>query len=384
MALCTIDTVVAFSKWSILNPLLSIVYLVALGCDAQNCNTSNTWLRRGLDAAKELLPHDELERIAIGIAALTVLAGWWLAVSSHLWYNRVYLRPIRRNEWGDQLVVITGGAAGIGYRTAIRFAAKGAKVVVIDKQKLPIIESQSSSPSHSTGGFSHSNISAYICDLASEDALAKVINSILAIHGTPTVVVNNAGFTHSQPITQLSIPQLSRLINVNLTSHLWMLHHLLPHMIRRSKNDSGSAHIVSTASVMGHTGVSQMIDYCASKHGVVGLHKALRYELDYCHRCPQIRTTLLVLGHVQTQLFEGLKYNWLARFLGPPVHPDAVAKRIVSAVQHRRGGTIAMPWYANWSEVFALLPSWATDFAHWLLASNTSMDLMNKARQKQV
>ncbi|CBQ67373.1 related to a retinal short-chain dehydrogenase/reductase [Sporisorium reilianum SRZ2] len=383
MPLFSIDTVVAFSKCTVLNPLLSVVYLIALGCDAQRCSTSNAWLQRGLVASKHLLPHDERERIATGLAALTVLAGWWLVLSSHLWYNRVHLRPIRRNEWKDELVVITGGAGGIGYRTAVRFAAKGARVVVIDRQKLPAIESLGPSSSSSKEASARPNISAYICDLASEDALAKVVNSILALHGTPTVVINNAGFTHSLPITQLSTAQLSRLINVNLTSHLWMLQHLLPHMIQRVKNDNSGGHIVSTASVMGHTGVSQMIDYCASKHGVVGLHKALRYELDYCHRCPQIRTTLLVLGHVQTQLFEGLEYNWLARFLGPAVHPDAVAKRIVSAVQHRRGGTIAMPWYANWSEVFALLPSWATDFAHWLLASNTSMDSMNKARQKQ-
>ncbi len=126
-----------------------------------------------------------------------------------------------------------------------------------------------------------------------------------------------------------------------------------------------------------------MIDYCASKHGVVGLHKALRYELDYCHRCPQIRTTLVVLGHVKTHLFEGIQWSPLARFLGPSVEPDAVASKIVSAVQRRRGGTIAMPWYANWSEGFAVLPSWVADFAHLLLESHTTMDGMNKARQKK-
>lgn len=358
------------------DPLLSVAYLFALGCDVHTCTASNAWLQRGLDASKELLPPDDRQRTTVAIAALTVLTGWWLLLSSHLWYNRVYLRPIGRNDWKDELVVITGGASGIGYRTAVRFAAKGAKVVVIDKQKPPALDPQTSSPEESSA---RTNIAAYICDLASEDALSKVLTSILAIHGTPTVVINNAGITHSQPITQLSPSQLTRLISVNLTSHLWMLHHLLPYMIRSGR----SGHIVSTASVMGHTGVSHMIDYCASKHGVVGLHKALRYELDYCHRCPRIRTTLLVLGHVQTQLFEGLRYNWMARFLGPVVHPDAVAKRVVTAVQKRRGGTIAMPWYANWSEVFALLPSWATDFAHWLLASNTSMESMNRARQKQ-
>ncbi|EST09639.1 Short-chain dehydrogenase/reductase SDR [Kalmanozyma brasiliensis GHG001] len=379
MALFTIDTIVALCKWTILHPVLSLAYLVALGCDVHGCKTSNEWVWDALKASKALLPDDERQRLSLGAAALVVLMGWWLVLSSHLWYNRTYLRSISKSDWKDELIVITGGASGIGYRTAVRFASKGAKVVVIDIQKLPAVDAQSKIDSSARG-----NISAYNCDLATEDALAKVLKSILAIHGTPTVLINNAGFTHSQPITQLSTPQLSRLINVNLTSHLWMLGHLLPSMIERAKKDRKPGHIVSTASVMGHTGVSQMVDYCASKHGVVGLHKALRYELDYCYRCPQIRTTLVVLGHVKTKLFEGMPANLLARFLGPTVEPDAVAKRIVKTVQRRRGGTIAMPWYANWSEVFALLPSWATDLAHWLLAANTSMDGMNRARQKQL
>ena len=303
-------------------------------------------------------------------------------LSSNLWYNRFSLPPIRKSEWQQHLIVITGGAYGIGYKTALRFAAKGAKVVVIDIQKLPTLEALPDS-STSTEASARNNISAYICDLASEDALSKVLKSILAIHGVPSVIINNAGMTHSQPITSLSPSQLSRLINVNLTSHLWMLQHLLPGMVQCAKMEGRPGHIVSTASVMGHSGVSQMVDYCASKHGVVGLHKALRYELDYCHRCPHIRTTLLVLGHVKTSLFDGFRVNLVARFLGPSVDPDAVAAKIVSAVQQRRGGTIALPWYANWSEVFALLPSWAADFAHWTLGSNTSMDSMNRARQKR-
>lgn len=381
MALFTIDTIVALCKWTVFHPLLSLAYLVAIGCDVHDCKalTSDERVRNALNASKKLLPDNEHQRLPLGAAALVVLMAWWLVWSSHLWYNRTYLRSIRKSGWKDELVVITGGASGIGNRTAVRFASKGAKVVVIDIQKLPAVDAQSRIDSSARG-----NISAYICDLASEDALAKVLKSILAIHGTPTVLINNAGFTHSQPITQLSTSQLSRLINVNLTSHLWMLRHLLPSMIEQAKKDGKLGHIVSTASVMGHTGVSQMIDYCASKHGVVGLHKALRYELDYCHRCPHIRTTLVVLGHVKTQLFEGMPANLLARFLGPTVQPDAVARMIVKAVQQRRGGTIAMPWYANWSEVFALLPSWATDLAHWLLAANTSMEGMNQSRQKHL
>lgn len=363
------------------DPLASIAYLITISCDPASCEVQYKPLEDALGRTRAYLPIESRQRWLLAGAAVVVLLGWLLTFSSDVWYNRTRLSSIRKRQWQDQLVVITGGASGIGYRTAVRLAAKGAKVVVIDIQKLPSAEPGTASWK-ALESSARSNISAYICDVASEDALAKVLKSILAIHGVPTVVINNAGLTHSQPITSLSTAQLSRLINVNLTSHLWILQHLLAGMVQRAKLDGTPAHIVSIASVMGHTGVSQMIDYCASKHGVVGLHKALRYELDYCHGCPQIRTTLVVLGHVDTPLFRGFRPGWLARFLGPSVEPDAVARSIVAAVGKRRGGTIALPWYANWSEAFALLPSWATDFAHWLLGSNRSMEEMNRARQK--
>ena len=120
---------------------------------------------------------------------------------------------------------------------AVRFASKGARVVVIDIRKLPDPQISSSSSRGPNEAAARRNISAYICDLAGEDALVKVLKSILAIHGTPTVIINNAGFTHSQPITHLSTSQISRLINVNLTAHLWIIQHLLPHMIQSAKAD---------------------------------------------------------------------------------------------------------------------------------------------------
>ncbi|SNX81298.1 related to a retinal short-chain dehydrogenase/reductase [Melanopsichium pennsylvanicum] len=381
MSVFSVDTVVTFFKCTIFNPLLSIAILISTGCEVYTCKSSNLYLQRTIHLLQDLVPAAFQKSWPSAAVAALVLLGWWLSLSSHLWYNRVYLSPIRKKDWPHELVVITGGASGIGYNTAVRLAANGAKVVIIDIEKLPALNAQTSS-TNLTEALARQNISAYICDISNEDAFAKVLKSTLAIHGVPSVVINNAGLTHSLPITSLSTPQLSRLINVNLTSHLWMLQHLLPSMIQRAKNEGRPGHIFSMASVMGHTGVSQMIDYCASKHGVVGLHKALRYELDYCHRCPQIRTSLLVLGHVKTQLFEGFRVNSIARFLGPSVEPDAVANRIVASIQQRRGGTIALPWYANWSELFALLPSWATDFAHWLLGSNTSMDDMMKSRSK--
>ncbi|PWY99087.1 NAD(P)-binding protein [Testicularia cyperi] len=360
MGLLSIDTLVLLSQWTVLKPILHAANLADRFVEHELVSqTVPEWYG----------PYRRNDYLAL--ASIGVLFCWVLTWTSYLWYNRRYVRSIRKQQWQDQVIVITGGASGIGLQTAKRFAAKGAKVVTIDLQKA---DYGSDAPP--------ANIFPYICDISSADALTKVAKSIRYIHGDPTVLINNAGLTNSQPITSLSAAQVARLVSVNLTAQLWMVQEFLPGMIQAARSHNRPSHIISTSSVMGHIGVSQMVDYCASKHGVVGLHKALRYELDYCHRCPQIRTTLVVLGHVKTQLFDGIRFSPLARFLGPSVDPDAVAARIVSAVHKRRGGTLAMPWYANWTEVLPLLPSWACDFVHWLLGSNVSMAQMLDSRNK--
>lgn len=340
------------------DPLCSLAYLATYFVDQQRLDS-------------HIGTYSPSKRLDLYVASAVVLLCWALTWTSERWENHCYVPPIQRYD--DELIVVTGGASGIGLCTARLLAEKGAKVIIIDVQGLP----KSGLANEKT-----SAIHSYKCDLSSADALGKVARSIRYMHGSPTILINNAGMTHSQPITTLSAAQVAQLVTVNLTAQMWTIQEFLPDMIAAAKSNNRASHIVSTASVMGHIGTSQMIDYCASKHGVIGLHKALRYELDYCHRCPEIRTTLVVLGHVRTTLFQGLPFNALARFLGPSVKPERVAARIVRSVERRRGGTIALPWYANWTEALSLLPSWARDFVHWLLGANTSMAEMHIARKR--
>lgn len=301
----------------------------------------------------------------LALASGVVLGLWMLTWSSYVWLNSPFRGRIR---WSDQLVVITGGASGIGASTALLLASRGARVVTLD-----VAKAQPEAIASRLGidlDAARPNITAYICDVSSSDAVGKVTASIRALHGDPTVLVHCAGVVNATGIDALPPAAATTLVNVHLTSHLWLLSAFVPAMLR-----NGSGHIVTTASILGQVGVAQMVDYCAAKHGLVGVHRSLRQELPR-----SIKTSLLVLGHVNTNLFRGVKFGFLARFLAPSLEPDAVARRIVRAVETRTSGTIAMPWYANWVEAIALLPSWAVDLLSWISGSNTSMAVMNKNR----
>ncbi|EPQ32082.1 uncharacterized protein PFL1_00280 [Pseudozyma flocculosa PF-1] len=352
-----VDTFVALSKWTVFNPLLAIAWLA---CEA-------------------LSPHLVAEYRHLLALPCLILLGWTLTWSSAAWTNHPRLPRIQASQWKRELVVVTGGATGIGAHLALKLARRGAKVVTLDIQKADYASLGAAAPAQTELDDITPNIHPYICDVASLDALTKVVKSIRALHGDPTILINNAGITNSRPLVECSAAEVTKLLNVNLASPLWLIQSLLPGMLAAA--EAGRAcHIVSVSSIMGHVGISKMVDYCASKHGLVGLHRALRYEIRSHHRTHRIRTTLVILGHVRTRLFAGIYFNPLARFLAPSIEPEHVAERIVEAIDARREGTIALPWYANWTEGLAVLPSWGADAVQWMSGANTSFDAMHKAR----
>jgi len=130
-------------------------------------------------------------------------------------------------------------------------------------------------------------------------------------------------------------------------------------------------------------------DYSASKAALIRLHESLRFELDHMcvlfgildpasvvepifrYRCPKIRTTLVVPGHVLTPLFSHVKFrdSAIQRFLMPSVPPVTVVKKIIEALDDQHSQTIMLPFYANFMPYLQHLPSFVRAFAQWV--SNT-------------
>ncbi|KAJ7721179.1 retinal short-chain dehydrogenase/reductase [Mycena maculata] len=276
-----------------------------------------------------------------------VSAFWAIKWISRLYSNQGNLlyapRPF---EWGDQIVVITGGSSGVGELLANTLAVKSVTVVILDVKP---IQTQ------------NYNIAYYKCDVSKWEEVEAVSKKIIEEIGQPTVLVNNAGVVQGKLILDLSPEDIQQTFAVNTLANFWTLKAFLPGMIEKKKG-----HIVTMASVMGVHGVAQMTDYCASKAALVNLNRSLRSELDKRYKCPAIRTTLVCPGHVYTDMFATLKAP--PQFFFPTLHPITIVKRVIQALDETHSQTIYLPFYAHFMPALQLLPDWFADFASW--ASN--------------
>jgi len=283
-------------------------------------------------------------------------AFWFIKWYSRLYRNQgsLFFRPAPL-EWSEQTVVITGGASGIGELLANTLAVRSVTVVVLDLN--PIVTE-------------NYNIVYYKCDVSKWEEVEAVSKKVIEEIGEPTILINNAGVVQGKPLVDLSQADVEQTFGANTLSHFWVLKAFLPSLL---KNKSG--HIVTMSSVLGMTGVAQMTDYCASKAAVIGLHESLRYELDKIYNCPQIRTTLVCPGHVQTAMFSTVTFpsSLFFKFLCPSVQPVTVVKQIIAALDDQHSQSILLPFYTNFIPYIRHLPSFLHDLVQWISGADHAM-----------
>ncbi|KAH9948370.1 retinal short-chain dehydrogenase/reductase [Amylocystis lapponica] len=296
---------------------------------------------------------------------LIFTAGYNVALSA-FWFFKWYARLYRNQgsllfgpppfNWGEQIVVVTGGSSGIGELIANTLAVRNVTVVVLDIN--PIITE-------------NYNVNYYKCDVSKWEEVEAVSKQIIEEIGQPTVLINNAGVVQGKLLVDLTPEDIQQTFSVNTLAHFWTLKAFLPGMIARK-----AGHIINVASVSGMVGIAQMTDYCASKAAVVSLHESLRYELDHKYNTPAIRTTLLVTGHILTPLFANVKLpnSWLYSFFVPSLQPVTVAKAVITALHEQHSRTIYMPFYANFVPYLPLCPSFVRDFGQWLSQCDYGME----------
>ncbi|GJE84323.1 retinal short-chain dehydrogenase/reductase [Phanerochaete sordida] len=296
---------------------------------------------------------------------LVLSSGYYLVVAAFWfirWYSRLYrnqgslLFKPARFDWGEQIVVVTGGSSGIGELIANTLAVRNVTVAVLDVNP---IETE------------NYNISYYKCDVSKYEEVQAVAKRIQEELGHPTVIINNAGVVQGKRLLDLTPEDIQQTFSVNTLGHFWTLKAFLPEMIKQKKG-----HIINIASIAGMVGMAKMTDYCASKAALVSLHESLRYELDHQYRTPGVRTTLVVSGHVLTRMFATvhLSQNPLYKFFVPSVPPVTIAKAVIAALDEQHSRTIYLPFYANFVPVLPLLPSFLRDFCQWLSGCDYGME----------
>jgi NAD(P)-dependent dehydrogenase (short-subunit alcohol dehydrogenase family) len=153
------------------------------------------------------------------------------------------------------IAVVTGASRGIGQAIALACVEAGYQVFGLSR----------SAPS--TPGVTPVSFDA--ADPASvEAAAARVLEA-----GTPFLLVNNAGVALSAPLHKTSLEDHQRLLAVNLTAPFLLCRTLMPAMVK-----AGGGRVVNVASTAGLKGFRYTATYCASKHALIGLTRALAVE----------------------------------------------------------------------------------------------------------
>lgn len=290
------------------------------------------------------------------IYCAAVSAFWLLKWISLLYRNQgsLFFKPDPL-DWSEQIVVVTGGASGVGELLANTLAVRNVTVVVLDIK--PIVTE-------------NYNIAYYQCDVSKWEEVEAVSKKIIDEIGQPTMLVNNAGVAQGKLIIDLKPEDVYQTFGVNTLSHFWTLKAFLPGMIKHK-----TGHIVTMSSVMGFAGSVQMADYSASKAALMTMHESLRYELDKVYEAPGIRTTIVCPGHILTPLFSTIQLptNPFFKFLAPSIAPVTVVKSIITALDAQQSRTIYLPFYTNFSPVLKMIPSYLRDICQKFSGADHSM-----------
>lgn len=167
----------------------------------------------------------------------------------------------------QRTAIVTGAARGIGAALAQRLAAEGHAVAAVDLTAEACEETVSAITD--AGGTAQ----AYAADVADEDSVAQLVETITSELGAPTVLINNAGVLRDNLLFKMSTDDWDTVMNVHLRGHFLMSRAVQGHM-----RDAGFGRIVniSSTSALGNRGQA---NYASAKAGIQGFTKTLAIEL---------------------------------------------------------------------------------------------------------
>ena len=158
----------------------------------------------------------------------------------------------------DKVALITGGGRGIGRAIALTFAKHGARVAVAARSR-----DQVESVAEEIGG------TALVCDVSNADQVSGIFADI-----KPDILVNNAGIAESATLVNTTDDLWHRHIAINLSGTFYCTRAALPAMLEKRWG-----RIINIASIAAKTGAPYIGAYAASKHGVLGLTRAVAVEV---------------------------------------------------------------------------------------------------------
>jgi NAD(P)-dependent dehydrogenase (short-subunit alcohol dehydrogenase family) len=205
----------------------------------------------------------------------------------------------------DKVALITGGGRGIGREIALLYAAEGAKVAISARtaEQLQDVIGEIKRNSGEALGITG--------DVSRREDAERMVAETKAKFGRLDILVNNAGISTAGPFATFDPDDWRRVIEVNLLGTFYCAREAVPIMI-----EQGWGRIINIASRSGKIGIPYLTAYVSSKHGVVGMTKALAEEIAAFG----ITVNAICPGTVETDMIPQVVKERLGSLLIPPAH----------------------------------------------------------------
>ena len=196
-------------------------------------------------------------------------------------------------QFAEKVVVVTGGAQGIGRAIAGAFHRAGADVVLVDKDAA--LGRRTANAMNETGaGSGAPGVSLIVADLADEAAIAGIARHVEGLYGSVDVLVNNAGIELDLPFDKVTADAWGHVMAVNLRAPF-----LLTQALADFFPETGGA-VVNISSIHATNAFANAIPYACSKAGLLALTRNLALELAG----RKIRVNAICPGYIDTQLWD--------------------------------------------------------------------------------
>lgn len=209
----------------------------------------------------------------------------------------------------DRHIVVTGGSSGIGLATARLLAERGARVSLLARRK-EMLDAEVARMTGTAAGFA--------ADVGDKDQLDRALDDAAAHFGPVQGLFANAGLTGGfTPAVDFPADLFEQTLRVNLTSVFWAIQKVLPPMI-----EARAGAILVTGSMGSKRGLGLNPAYVASKHGVLGLSRAIAVEMAPHN----VRCNCIIPGFIRTEALDRI--------------PPEQQGRIEARVPMRRMGSV--------------------------------------------
>jgi short-subunit dehydrogenase len=241
------------------------------------------------------------------------------------------------NAPAKRVVVITGGAGGIGRAIAARYHRDGYRIALLDRDPDALANAAEEVGEGTT---------THNCDITQTDCAPEIVNEIASAHGRIDLLVHCAGLTQVSLCRDTTLDVYRRVMDVNFFGAVALTQAVLPALI------DAKGHIVVLSSVAGFAPLIGRTGYCAAKHALHGFFDTLRAELapdgvgvTIC--CPTFTATNFANSGLTG---DGSTIAFDRSTTGEIIHPQTVAEEIHRAVTANKpitlpGRTAKIAWW---------------------------------------